>query len=36
MAFRSKLFLDLQQGTDLVGRIGLELFNDKAPRTCEK
>lgn len=33
---RSKVFLDLQCGQDSLGRISLELFDDRAPRTSQK
>ena len=33
---RPRVFLDLMNGTDPVGRVVLELFSDKAPKTCEK
>ena len=33
---RPRVFLDIQIGTAPAGRIVIELFNDKAPRTCEK
>ncbi|KAK6529670.1 hypothetical protein TWF281_008833 [Arthrobotrys megalospora] len=32
---RPRCFLDLQHGTDPVGRVVIELFTDKTPRTCE-
>ncbi|KAL9600328.1 MAG: hypothetical protein Q9219_003278 [cf. Caloplaca sp. 3 TL-2023] len=35
MTTRSKVFLDVQSGLDYFGRIVIELFNDKAPKTCE-
>lgn len=36
IALRPRIFLDIQSGSDFFGRIVVELFNDKAPRTCEK
>ncbi|KAF3105642.1 hypothetical protein TWF569_002622 [Orbilia oligospora] len=32
---RPRCFLDLQYGTDPVGRVVIELFTDKTPKTCE-
>ncbi|KAL9003126.1 MAG: hypothetical protein Q9188_003990 [Gyalolechia gomerana] len=32
---RRRVFLDVQSGADFYGRIIIELFNDKAPKTCE-
>lgn len=32
---RPRCFLDLQHGTEPVGRVVIELFTDKTPRTCE-
>ena len=33
---RSRIFLDLQVGTLHAGRVVIELFTDKTPKTCEK
>lgn len=33
---RPRVFLDVQCGAEFFGRICLELFNDKTPKTCEK
>ena len=33
---RSRVFLDIQSGPEQFGRIIIELFTDKAPKTCEK
>ncbi|MCJ1235224.1 hypothetical protein MMC14_003191 [Varicellaria rhodocarpa] len=33
--YRPRVFLDIQIGTEPVGRIVLELFTDKAPKTCQ-
>ncbi|KAF3919379.1 Phosphatase [Orbilia brochopaga] len=32
---RPRCFLDLQHGTDPAGRVVIELFTDKTPKTCE-
>ncbi|KAL8938391.1 MAG: hypothetical protein Q9211_003221 [Gyalolechia sp. 1 TL-2023] len=32
---RQRVFLDVQSDVDFYGRIIIELFNDKAPKTCE-
>lgn len=32
---RRRVFLDVQSGAEFYGRIIIELFNDKAPKTCE-
>ncbi|KAJ6262430.1 Phosphatase [Drechslerella dactyloides] len=32
---RPRCFLDIQHGTDPVGRVVIELFTDKTPKTCE-
>ena len=32
---RPRVFLDLQSGPEFFGRIVIELFSDKAPKTCE-
>ena len=32
---RPRVFLDVQSGADFFGRIVIELFIDKAPKTCE-
>ena len=34
--FRPRVFLDVQIGVEPAGRLVLELFSDKAPKTCEK
>ena len=36
MVFRPRVFLDIQIGTQPAGRIIIELFVDKTPKTCEK
>lgn len=36
MAVRPRVFLDVQSGSELFGRITIELFNDKTPKTCKK
>lgn len=36
MANRSRVFLDVSIGEEPAGRLTIELFNDKTPRTCEK
>ena len=36
ITYRPRVFLDIQAGTEPVGRLVLELFTDKAPKTCEK
>ena len=33
---RPCLFLDVQIGAEPAGRIVIELFSDKTPKTCEK
>ena len=33
---RPRVFLDVQSGPEHFGRIVVELFADKAPKTCEK
>lgn len=33
---RPRVFLDIQIGISPVGRITVELFADKTPKTCEK
>lgn len=33
---RSRVFLDVSEGTEPLGRLVIELFLDKAPKTCEK
>lgn len=33
---RPRVFLDVSIGGDPVGRLTIELFVDKTPRTCEK
>ena len=33
---RPRVFLDVQIGTQPAGRIVIELFTDKTPKTCEK
>ncbi|KAK6340743.1 hypothetical protein TWF696_009067 [Orbilia brochopaga] len=32
---RPRCFLDIQHGTDPIGRVVVELFTDKTPKTCE-
>ncbi|KAK6529025.1 hypothetical protein TWF694_004245 [Orbilia ellipsospora] len=32
---RPRCFLDLQHGTEPIGRVVIELFTDKTPKTCE-
>lgn len=32
---RPRVFLDIQSGADFHGRVIIELFTDKAPKTCE-
>jgi len=34
--FLPRVFLDIQIGTLPAGRITIELFADKTPKTCEK
>ncbi|KAF2763031.1 hypothetical protein EJ05DRAFT_447487 [Pseudovirgaria hyperparasitica] len=34
-ASRSRVFLDVSLGPEPIGRIVIELFNDKTPKTCE-
>lgn len=36
MASRSRVFLDVSIGEEPAGRLTIELFNDKTPKTCEK
>lgn len=36
MANRSRVFLDVSIGEEPAGRLDIELFNDKTPKTCEK
>ncbi len=33
---RPRVFLDIHIGTEPAGRITIELFVDKTPKTCEK
>jgi cyclophilin family peptidyl-prolyl cis-trans isomerase len=33
---RPRVFLDVSVGTEPIGRLVIELFVDKAPKTCEK
>lgn len=33
---RPRVFLDVQIGTEPAGRLVIELFSDKTPKTCEK
>ena len=33
---RPRVFLDVSVGTEPIGRMVIELFVDKAPKTCEK
>lgn len=35
MASRSRVFLDISVGTEPIGRLTIELFTDKTPKTCE-
>lgn len=32
---RPRAFLDVQSGSEFLGRIIIELFSDKTPKTCE-
>ncbi|KAJ9629890.1 hypothetical protein H2203_002274 [Taxawa tesnikishii (nom. ined.)] len=34
-ATRPRVFLDITHGTEPIGRLIIELFSDKAPKTCE-
>jgi hypothetical protein len=36
MADRPRVFLDLHEGEEPLGRLVIELFVDKVPKTCEK
>jgi hypothetical protein len=33
---RPRVFLDVSIGTEPAGRLVIELYNDQAPKTCEK
>jgi cyclophilin family peptidyl-prolyl cis-trans isomerase len=35
MAQRQRVFLDISIGTQPAGRLTIELFNDRTPKTCE-